>query len=92
MIPSSINAIPNVASTVIVTWAPRTCRITSTYTSQPRPNITTITIGMDSSGSRPRLRHRVKVRNAASTAKAPWARLITRMTPKIRVRPDAISA
>jgi hypothetical protein len=51
-----------------------------------------MTMGMDSSGSSPRLCHSVKVRNAASTANAPWARLITRMTPKIRVRPDAIRA
>jgi hypothetical protein len=36
--------------------------------------------------------HSEKVRNAARIRKAPWAMLITFMTPKISVRPEASSA
>ena len=62
------------------------------YSSQPKPNITGVVIRMRSSGSSPSDVQSEYVRNAARIRKAPCAMLITRMTPKISVSPDASSA
>src|SRR5215218_7549604 len=43
-------------------------------------------------GSSPNRRHSSKVSSPARTSRAPWATLMMFMTPKIRVRPEAISA
>src|SRR5918992_3158797 len=47
---------------------------------------------IEASGSSPVSRHSDQVMNAARIRNAPWAMLITFITPKISVRPDASSA
>ena len=66
--------------------------ITVRYSSQPMPYMTTLIAQPSSSGSTPVRSHSDHVRYAAHTSSRPCARLITRMTPKISVKPADISA
>ena len=72
--------------------APRIRRTVARYSTQPNANIAGVVIKIATSGSSPVSVQIENVRNAARIRNAPCAMLITRMTPKISVRPDASSA
>src|SRR4051794_25304683 len=67
-------------------------RIAPVYSSQPKANIAGIVIAIVSSGSSPVAVQIEYVRNAPTMRNAPCATLMTPITPKISVSPDAISA
>src|ERR671915_2093011 len=54
--------------------------------------MTGVSTTIEASGSRPVSRHSDQVMKAARIKNAPWAMLITFITPKISVRPAASSA
>ncbi len=60
--------------------------------SQPSANIAGVVIRIPASGSIPSWSQSVKARKAPRIRRAPWAMLITFITPKISVSPDANSA
>src|SRR5215208_5703369 len=60
--------------------------------SQPTPNMIGVVITAASSGSIPNSVQNIHERNAAKIRSAPCATLITSITPKISVNPDASSA
>src|SRR5829696_7722009 len=60
--------------------------------SQPTPNMIGVVITAASSGSIPNSVQNIHERKAAKIRSAPCATLITSITPKISVRPDASSA
>ena len=78
--------------TVEESGAPRSGRISAVYISQPTTNIAGVVIRIAASGSMWSCSQIVKVRKAPRISSAPWAMLITFITPKIRVRPEANSA
>src|SRR5919202_6486871 len=90
--PSTTSASENVSSTDEEMCASRTRRTAVTYSTHPKANISGVLNTTATSGSIPVARQIVYVRNAARIRNAPCAMLITRMTPKISVRPDASSA
>ena len=92
MIASSTSASPKVRSTVDESGAPRSGRIRAVYMSQPSANIAGVVIRIPASGSIPSWSQSVKARKAPRIRRAPWAMLITFITPKISVSPDANSA
>jgi hypothetical protein len=89
---SSTSASPKVSSTVEESGAPRSGRISNEYMTQPSANITGVVIRIPASGSIPNESQSVKARKAPRMSRAPWAMLITFITPKISVSPDANSA
>jgi hypothetical protein len=92
MSPSSTSASENVSSTDAAAGASRMRRIAPPYSSHPNPNIAGVVITIATSGSRPVAFQSEYVRNAAKMRNAPWATLMTFITPKISVRPEAIRA
>jgi hypothetical protein len=90
--PSSTSASENVSSTDAAAGASRIRLTVPLYSSQPKTNIAGPVIAIPTSGSRPVAVQIEYVRNAARMRNAPWATLITFMTPKISVRPEASSA
>ena len=58
----------------------------------PSTNSAGMVITTERKGSMPKPRKRKKVTYIPTITRSPWAKLITRITPKIRVRPIPIRA
>jgi hypothetical protein len=86
------SARPKVSSTDIDGDRPRSRTTTSRYSVHPRPNISGVVTTDAAIGSSPVVRHSHQVSIATRTRNAPWATLMMSITPKIRVRPEAIRA
>jgi len=65
---------------------------TAAWSSAPHRNRAGATTTTDNRGSQPSRAKRIQARYMPIMTSSPWARLTTRITPKIRVRPMPTSA
>ena len=90
--PSMPSASAYVTSTDRASRSVRSGRMNTASSATPSRNMTGIVTTRPRNGSMCQVRNSAKLRYAPSTTSAPWPTLMIRMTPKISVRPDAMSA